>query len=406
MRVLTLTNGYPPHAHGGYELTCDDVMRRFRAQGHDVTVLTVDQRLPGVDDVDEPHVRRTLTLYWDWATNRPAIPRDPRARLAIERHNLAELDAVLTATHPDVVSVWHAGALSLSLLDELDRRRLPLVLTIANEWPAHCQVLDGWARLWRRWPVVPRRVRGVPTRPPRLAHATFNVVSEFTRQRILRRGAPWDLSGATIVNPGVDTDDFPLGEATPQAGWSWNVLYVGRIDPPKGVETLVRGFALLPPEARLEIVGGGDAGYQQKLRDEARRLGVDGRITMHSLPRDQVRERYVASDVVVFPSEWEEPFGLVPLEAMACARPVVATVRGGSATFLRDRENCVEFGVSDPQALADAVTAVATDSDLRRTIVAGGLATVPHYTAERYAADLMRLHEAAVANPPRPTPSG
>ena len=406
MRVLTLTNGYPPHAYGGYELTCDDVMRRFRARGHEVTVLTVNQRLPGVADVDEPDVRRTLELYWDWKNNRSAIPRSPRARLDMERHNLAELDGVLATTQPDVVSVWHAGALSLSLLSELDARRIPMVFTVANEWPAHCQVLDGWARLFRGWPASPRRVRGVPTRPPRLTGATFNVVSEFTRQRIMRRGAPWDLTDATIVNPGIDTDDFPLEAASPQPGWSWKLLYVGRIDPAKGMQTLVRGLALLPPTARLEIVGGGDARYQQMLLEEARQLGVADRITVHSLSRDQVRDRYVASDCVVFPSEWEEPFGLVPLEAMACARPVVATVRGGSATFLRDRDNCVEFGVSDPQALADAVTAVATDENLRRAIVAGGLATVPQFTAERYAEDLLRLHEAAAASPPRQATSG
>src|SRR3954453_9906893 len=228
MRVLTLTNGYPPHAYGGYELTCDDVMRRFRSHGHHVTVLTVDQRLPGVADADEPDVHRKLRLYWDWESNRPAVPRDPRERLRIERHNLAELDAVLRSSQPDVVSVWHMGALSLSLLSALNARRVPMVFTVANEWPAHCEALDGWARLWRRWPVRPRTVGGVPTRPPRLPQATFNVVSEFTRRRTMSRGAPWDLSDATIVNPGIDLDDFPLEAATPRTDWSWKVLYVGR----------------------------------------------------------------------------------------------------------------------------------------------------------------------------------
>src|SRR3954452_562172 len=406
MRVLTLTNGYPPHAYGGYELTCDDVMRRFRAQGHDVTVLTVEQRLPGVAEAVEPDVHRILRLYWDWETNRPAIPRSPRARLRIEQHNLAALDTALRTSRPDVVSVWHMGALSLSLLAELDARRILMVFTVANEWPAHCEVLDGWARLWRRWPARPHHVGGVPTRPPMLPDATFNVVSEFTRQRTMSRGAPWDLSGAPIVNPGIDTDDFPLDGAEPGAEWSWKVLYVGRVDPPKGVETLVRGLAMMPPDARLEIVGGGDAGYRRKLLGLASELGVADRITVHALPREQVRDRYVANDVVVFPSEWEEPFGLVPLEAMACARPVVATARGGSVTFLRDRDNCLVFGVSDPAALAAAVTEVATDEGLRRRIVAGGLATAPHYTAERYAEELLRLHGAAVENHSPRAPNG
>src|SRR4051794_26908280 len=126
MRVLTLTNGYPPHAYGGDELTCDDVMRRFCAARPHGTVVPGGERLPGVADAVEPHVHRRLRLYWDWEDNRPAIPRNPRARLRIEQHNLRELDAALHLSRPDIVSVWHMGALSLSLLAELEGRGIPM----------------------------------------------------------------------------------------------------------------------------------------------------------------------------------------------------------------------------------------------------------------------------------------
>jgi glycogen synthase len=393
VRVLTLTNTYPPHYYGGYELTCHDVMRRWAAAGHDITVLTSTVRLPGVADVEEPQVRRTLRTYWDWEQNTRVLPRSPVARLRVEQHNLRELDAAVGSAQPDVVSVWHLGGLSLSLLADLERRRLPLVLTVANEWLERGVPLDGWARLWRWLPWRPAAIGGVPTRLPRLTDASFNFVSEFTKAKSQRARLPWRFDDAPIVSPGIDVDDFPVAGSSARGDWSWRVLYVGRIDPPKGVETLVRGFALLPAQARLELVGGGDVGYQRHLRDVAADLGVADRVTMHALPREQVRDRYLDNDVLVFPSEWEEPFGLVPLEAMACARPVVATGKGGSGEFLRDDDNCLLYGVADPVALAAAVTRLAEDAELRRRLVDSGLTTARNYTAERYAAALLRLHE-------------
>src|SRR3954447_15688567 len=115
VRVLTLTNTYPPHYYGGYELTCHDVMRRCAPAGHDVTVLTSSVHVPGVADVVEPHVLRTLQAYWDWEQNGPTLPLSPLARLRLEQHNLRELDAAIASARPDVVSVWHLGGLSLSL---------------------------------------------------------------------------------------------------------------------------------------------------------------------------------------------------------------------------------------------------------------------------------------------------
>src|SRR5947208_17035158 len=134
MRVLTITNAYPPHYYGGYELTCADVMRRFVAAGHDVTVLTSTLRVPGVADGVETGVHRTLHAYWDWGQQRPDVPRSPLHRHRVERPNLRALDDVLSAATPDVVSVWHHGGLSVGLLTVLEQRRLPVVLTVANDW--------------------------------------------------------------------------------------------------------------------------------------------------------------------------------------------------------------------------------------------------------------------------------
>jgi len=86
------------------------------------------------------------------------------------------------------------------------------------------------------------------------------------------------------------------------------------------------------------------------------------------------------ADVVVFPVIWDEPWGLVPLEAMGMGRPVVATGRGGSAEYLRDGENALLFEAGDAVALADAVRRLAGDDALRARLRETGLATAPQHT--------------------------
>jgi glycosyltransferase involved in cell wall biosynthesis len=93
---------------------------------------------------------------------------------------------------------------------------------------------------------------------------------------------------------------------------------------------------------------------------------------------------YREADAVLFPVRWEEPWGLVPLEAMASGCPVLATGRGGSAEYLRDGENCLLAPVGDPAALAASVRRLATDADLRERLRAGGLATAAGHGEERF----------------------
>jgi glycosyltransferase involved in cell wall biosynthesis len=99
--------------------------------------------------------------------------------------------------------------------------------------------------------------------------------------------------------------------------------------------------------------------------------------------RSEIFAAYGEADVVVFPVRWEEPWGLVPLEAMARGRPVVATGRGGSAEYLRDGENCVLFDADDVEQLAEAVRRLASDEELRLRLRERGLETAAQHTESR-----------------------
>ena len=391
MRVLTVTNGYPPHYYGGYELTCFDVMRRFREAGHDVTVVTSTARVPGVDEPDDHDVRRTLVPYWDWETNRRRQSATPVGWLRTERHNRAQLGAAFREVRPDVVSVWHMIGLSMSLLALTEETGLPTVVTVGNDWLIQAPDFDPWHRMSRRWPWArPGSVAGIPLRLPALEGARVNFVSDFVKRRAIERGH-WRVDpAAPVVPPGIDLTDFPITGRRPPP-WSWRLLYVGRVDPVKGVATLIRALALLP-QARLEIVGGGPRTYLADMKALAASLGVGDRVTFSRCPRNELRAKYLDADVLVFPSEWDEPFGLVPIEAMACGVPVVATATGGAAEFLRDRGNCLIFRAQDPTSLAAAVNALADDRALVEALVEDGRTTASIFTIDRYAERLLDLH--------------
>jgi glycosyltransferase involved in cell wall biosynthesis len=112
--------------------------------------------------------------------------------------------------------------------------------------------------------------------------------------------------------------------------------------------------------------------------------------------RERLPALYAESDAVVFPVLWEEPWGLVPLEAMAVGVPVVATGRGGSGEFLRDGENSLIYApAEDPEALAAAVGRLAGNAKLRNRLREAGFATAARISEERFTEAVLEAHERA-----------
>jgi glycogen(starch) synthase len=399
VRVLVVSNMYPPHHLGGYELSCRDTAERFRDRGHDVAVLTSTMRRPEVLDPSGERgagIRRDLLLYWhDHELLRPPL----REQVRVERHNQRVLTAALEEVEPEVVSFWNMGAVSMGVLTAVVEREIPTVLVVCDNWLVYGPLVDPWAARFARHRVlakVIRRLTGVPTvlaDLDRVEAACF--VSESTRRTAVDN-TRWSFPRSIVTYSGVERREFPPPGPGEEAGpWRGRLLYVGRVEARKGVETAVQALAGLPQSYTLEILGPGDQHYMADLKRLAESLGVGERVHFDAVARAALRSRYLAADAVVFPSEWAEPFGLVPLEAMACGRPVVATAMGGSAEFLSDGVNCVVFAPGDDQALGMAIRRLADDESLRRRLVDGGLATASEFDTDRLADVLEAWHVAA-----------
>jgi glycogen(starch) synthase len=382
MRILAVGLLYPPHYIGGYELICEGVMRAASARGHEIRILTSGYRAPGVVAPDELRVDRALRSYLD-ATSERAAALNPAQRLGLERANAALMERTLRDFAPDVVNWWGMGGMSLSLIERVRRRGLASVFVIQDDWLSYGFQIDGWTRMTRRlWPLAPvlEPALGIPIRYCLERAGRFLFNSEYSLQAAAQAGvAPVDRA---VVTSGVHGRYLTLAPSEP---WRWRLLHVGRLDPAKGIDVAVAALADLPPQTTLTIAGAGGKEYAANLSRQADALGVRERIELIG-PVDPAAlpALYAAADAVLFPIRWEEPWGLVPLEAMGIGRPVVAVARGGARTYLRDGENSLLIPSEDPRALAAALQRLAGDPELRARLRAGGARTAAEHSAERY----------------------
>jgi glycosyltransferase involved in cell wall biosynthesis len=160
------------------------------------------------------------------------------------------------------------------------------------------------------------------------------------------------------------------------------VLFAGRLIAHKGADTLIRAFEQVPEPARLVVSGSGPE--LPRLRRLAERLGLSERIEFKG-DRPAARELYPSARLVVVPSLWPEPFGLVGPEAMAHGLPVIASRVGGIPEWLADGEVGFLFEPGDVQGLADRINRLLFDRPLARRLGqqararAGSRFTVPGY---------------------------
>ncbi|KOX10540.1 glycosyltransferase involved in cell wall biosynthesis [Micromonospora profundi] len=222
---------------------------------------------------------------------------------------------------------------------------------------------------------VKRRYQGVQdTSPARrisyereLGRSVDRVVAQCRDEvgELVRMGVP--RSRMTVVPSGVNLTSFtPLGPAADREPGRARILTVGRLVERKGFQTVVRAMALVP-DAECVVVGGPPEGlletdpYARRLRALADSCGVADRVHLvGAVPREEMGRWYRSADLLVA-APWYEPFGLTPLEAMACGVPVVGTAVGGIRDTVADGTTGDLVPARDPHALATAIQRLLDD---------------------------------------------
>lgn len=214
-----------------------------------------------------------------------------------------------------------------------------------------------------------------------------------------------DGTRVSVAPCGVDLALFGAeGPAAPR-GRTHRIMTVGRLVPRKGVDLVIRALRLLTEsgmdDVELVIAGGGGDARRLEEDPEARRLmalaaelGVADRVRLEGqVPRERMPELLRSADAVVC-TPWYEPFGIVPLEAMACGVPVIAAAVGGLIDTVVDGHTGVHVPPRDPFALADAIRTVLGDPEAAQELGRAGLARVhARYSWDRIAADTEKAYQ-------------
>lgn len=217
----------------------------------------------------------------------------------------------------------------------------------------------------------------------------------------------------TIIPPGVDTHHFypiPQDEAKEAIGIPAQdrmALFVGRIEPLKGLDTLIRAMGILKKTCKsfrcphyLVIIGGDPqedpaemSAEMTRIQSLCQELGL-GEMILFLGKRGQMTlpYYYAAAEVVVMPSHYES-FGMVALEAMACGTPVIGSHVGGLANLIKDGKTGYLVPMQDPYALAEKLRLVFVDAELRARLSTQAAKYAQDFRWEAITEQMIRVYQ-------------
>jgi glycosyltransferase involved in cell wall biosynthesis len=398
MRVLLISNTYPPEDISGVGVLVAELAGELRRQGHDATVLT--RRPPG----DDPRVLRT-------PGPKVLFPLGAALRFLGLGHQRFDVVHVHESD-----GVFVALAVRLARLLGLPHGRPKVVATLHVSYVAERRAVRP---VWADGEVVSR-----PTGDERVfawlrapLHAMLGRLTARLADAVvaLSDAAAIELArdyGARVT--AVIPNGVPLSPAVaPRGGGQGVVLFVGRLRTRKAAAVLLAAFVRVRkrlPSARLVLVGNGE--QQSAIAARIGALGLGDAVELAgALGREATQERFTRADLLCLPSTYEG-FPLVILEAMAAGLPVVATAVAGVPEAVRPGETGLLVEPEDAEGLAGALLALLEDPQRARAMGEAGRRlleqrfTIGHATAA-YVALWQRLTAgeapaAGAAEPPRP----
>jgi glycosyltransferase involved in cell wall biosynthesis len=388
MRILVVTNLYPPVAHGGYEACCQLVVDRLRERS-DVRVLTSDERAH--DAPRESWIWRRLPLFSGASDTFTAAPLTRRA--------IREVRRALADFVPDFVFVWAGSGIPKGAIRVLETEGVPLAFSIHDYWFDRPYEHDPFVRylvggetgvraVWSRLMRVCNRLPSLGVDDlSRVTPAAVCWCSESTR-RLTSISATVDPVLEQTIHPATNHEST-LSNLQRQPGERTTIAFVGRVSAEKGPDVALRALSALGREhgidADLVLCGNAAADIGRELEELGRELGISDRVRlMGALGPEALAHVLASAHVLIIPSVWQEPFGLVCLEGALARIPVVASRSGGMTEILVDEEHALFFPIGDAGAAAAAIARVLTQPDETAARVARAFARASEFSIARY----------------------
>ncbi len=348
MRILQF-NSYADLV-GGAEVYMHSLTRELRQRDHHVGLFGTSPD----SDVDQETTRIVRRPRYDSSR----MARDPTVRQALERF--------LERLQPELIHVHNVFSIGLDVLSLLETCDIPVVQTVhdfgllcPNAWCVHA---DGrpcpggaGAKCFEHgceanYPYDPLVVLHTFLRHRAVSRFVDLMIcpSRYLADRMAVHGARHVLHLPHFIDP------IPDGGASPERRSDHELLYVGRLEPEKGVETLLAAMPAVlssEPRAHLTIVGGGS--LETELRRRCRTLGLREAVTfLRQVPRQDLGRFYATATACVLPSIWTENSPLVAYECIHAGLPMVASRLGGIPELVEEGNAGFTFRPRDDQDLA------------------------------------------------------
>jgi glycosyltransferase involved in cell wall biosynthesis len=375
--VLLVNKFFRPGA--GAETSFLHTRRLLQERGHDV----IDFAMRDEANLPSPYAS-FFAPPRSYAADVPLRERATHALSSVySRAARRAMARLLDAYRPDVAhlhNVYHQ--LTLSIVDELATRRIPIVLTM-HDWKIACPAYTLFTEgdVCRRCPTgnvaSAVRHRCVKSSAAASAIAAAEAIIAHRRgsyEKVQRFIAPSRFAIGVAALAGVSEakvthipnflpdEELNVTARTDDAGAQ--LLYAGRLEATKGIRGLLAAFARVRTPATLRIAGRGE--LEEDVRAAA---AADPRISyLGMLPRDELYAEIDAARAVVLPSLYEDNGPLIILEAQARAKAMIVTDRGGPPEFVRHEETGLVIDPASPSSLAAAMERLADDARLARKL--------------------------------------
>jgi glycogen(starch) synthase len=353
MRILAVSNLYPPRILGGYELGCRNVVAGLVGRGHEVTVVTSPSHVrPGEAadaDVGGARLERTLSLrsFGVEASANALLNRAQHFEEMVSSYaNTAILLDAISTHRPDCVYLFNLiGIGGLGLLDALNSIAVPWVFHLMDSVPATLQKgspLDTLA--------VFNAHQGGIYAGGRLISMSASLVDEI--ESLLKFRFPT----RPVIVPGWVNVTTPVRERPYFRSGHVRFVTAGAVALHKGIAIIIQAVAMLKAERiqnfSVDVFGSGEIGH---FVDLAKQFNVAELISFHGPRRqEELLATYDTADAFLFPTWPREPFGFAPVEAASAGCIPVVTRKAGVCEQLTDGLDCLMIE-RNPVALAAAM---------------------------------------------------
>lgn len=406
MRILVISNFYPPYHAGGYGVLCYRISEGLRLAGHDVVVLTT--KVPSgkcqdaEDMLSETKVIRRLRI----------VPAQPLGKLVFTTLlNHMSIRSVLGREKPDVIYTFGVDGIGYPAYADANLSGVPTVTMMGDTWLAQALTdlirFDPWIAVTCRQELSRTktflrkalrclgRVFGIYSDPVPLPVRHVHIISHFLEEALRSVGSRiqekctyipiplgypfFDVAGVPVGHSGIR--EHPL-----------RALFVSRMEEGKGPDTAIKAIAAavrVGIDMRLTFCGLNLEKMRPTLDTWAREAGVYDRIHYASATTDKALVNlYRTHDVFLFPSRIVEGFGIVCAEAMACGLPIIGSTSGGQQDLILDGQTGFLTAPSDHEKIGQLLAMLSRDRRLVESMSKAALQMVQRHFAPKVLAQI------------------